>query len=58
LEQLKGTLDYPPVGSPDAISSKKRSTEASESLSAEPLSAESKNKDTGNTKKQAEPERQ
>jgi len=57
-EQLEDTLDYPPVGSPDAISSKKRSTEVSESLSAEPLSAEPKNKDSGKAKKQAEPERQ
>jgi MscS family membrane protein len=58
MEQLEGTLDYPPVGSPDAISSKNRPTEVSESPSAEPLSAEPKNKDTGSAKKQAEPERQ
>lgn len=52
IEEIAGTLDYPPHGSPDADSLKVRV-----SGPAEPLSVEPQYEDTDNAEQQSEPER-
>ncbi len=51
IEQLADTLDYPPLGSPDAESSKALASEA-----AEPLSTEPQLEDTDDAEQKTEPE--
>ncbi len=51
IDQLADTLDYPPLGSPDAESSKALASEA-----AEPLSTEPQLEDTDDAGQKTEPE--
>lgn len=54
MEELSGTLDYPPYGSPDLKTSTPQREDAPEPLSAEPLSKKPQTEDNGEKEKKPE----